>query len=80
MIQRLQDEAVDAGPWAGERHEIESALQELPPEQLEVIQLAFVDGLSQGDIAEKLALPLGTVKSRMRLAYKRLRVSVEREI
>jgi RNA polymerase sigma-70 factor (ECF subfamily) len=47
---------------------------------LEIIQLVFVDGLSQGEIAEKLLLPLGTVKSRMRLAYKRLRVSVEREI
>ena len=78
-IEHLRSGGIDAQPWAGERSEIEAALNGLPPEQLEVIQLSFVDGLSQGAIAEKLALPIGTVKSRMRLAFKNLRSAAERE-
>jgi len=78
-IERLRGEAIEPQAWAAERSEIESALNGLPPEQLEIIRLSFVDGLSQGAIAEKLALPLGTVKSRMRLAFKKLRSAAERE-
>lgn len=51
------------------------ALDTLPPDQLTVIQLSFYEGLSHGDIAERLGLPPGTVKSRMRLAYEKLRAS-----
>jgi Sigma-70, region 4 len=36
-------------------------------------RLAFIDGLSQREIAERLSLPLGTVKSRVRLAYENMR-------
>jgi len=50
-----------------------AALQTLPVEQMEVIRLSYMEGLSQSEIAQKLSLPLGTVKSRMRLAYQRLR-------
>jgi RNA polymerase sigma-70 factor (ECF subfamily) len=57
--------------------DIESALGRLPPEQLQVIQLSFIDGLSHSEIAARLELPLGTVKSRMRLAFDKLRFSVE---
>lgn len=78
-IELLHGEAVDSQPWMGERSDIESALHGLPAEQLDVIQLSFIDGLSQGEIAEKLAIPLGTVKSRMRLAFKRLRSTAERK-
>ena len=61
-----------------EREQVGSALAELPAEQLQIIRLSFEDGLSQSEIAGKLNLPLGTVKSRMRLAYDKLRGSVER--
>jgi RNA polymerase sigma-70 factor (ECF subfamily) len=61
-----------------ERERMGSALAELPAEQLQIIRLSFEDGLSQSEIAGKLNLPLGTVKSRMRLAYDKLRGSVER--
>ena len=50
---------------------------ELPPDQLEVVTLAFIDGLSHSDIAERLRLPLGTVKSRIRLAYQKVRSALE---
>jgi RNA polymerase sigma-70 factor (ECF subfamily) len=61
-----------------EREKVGSALAELPAEQLQIIRLSFEDGLTQTEIAGKLNLPLGTVKSRMRLAYEKLRGAVER--
>lgn len=55
------------------RRRIGSALDRLPPEQRRVIELAFYEGLTQTQIAEKLGAPLGTVKSRALLAMKKLR-------
>jgi len=55
------------------RNAIAAALAELPEDQRVVIQLSFMKGLSHGEIAEQLVLPLGTVKSRIRLAFGRLR-------
>ncbi len=46
---------------------------ELPPEQRQVLGLAFFKGLSQSQIADLLGEPLGTVKSRVRLAMQKLR-------
>jgi RNA polymerase sigma-70 factor (ECF subfamily) len=63
-------------PWTQHKDEIECALSGLPAEQLQVIQLSFVDGLSQSEIAARLDVPLGTVKSRMRLAFQKLRCAV----
>ena len=62
---------------AQEQARITAAVDMLPSEQREVITLAFIDGLSHSQIAQKLALPLGTVKSRVRLAYQKLRDEVE---
>ena len=56
---------------------VQEVLGDLPPEQLEVVRLAYMDGLAHGEIAERLSLPLGTVKSRIRLAYQKLRVALE---
>jgi RNA polymerase sigma-70 factor (ECF subfamily) len=72
-----QDDAVIAGQ---ERRLVAAAMQELPDDQAEVVRMSFVDDLSQSDIAEKLGLPLGTVKSRMRLAYNKLRQALENEL
>ena len=52
---------------------VSTALEQLPDDQREVIQLAFIDGLAHGAIAEQLGLPLGTVKGRVRGGLKRLR-------
>ena len=52
---------------------VRAALAELPEEQIRVVQLSFVEGRAHGDIAKLLGLPLGTVKSRLRLAMNRLR-------
>lgn len=56
---------------------VQAALSTLPADQHEVVQLSFVDGLSHSEIAARLAVPLGTVKSRMRLAYQKIREAVE---
>ena len=52
---------------------IHAALRELPDEQFRVVQLSFIEGLPHADIAKVLNLPLGTVKSRLRLAMTKLR-------
>ena len=56
---------------------IRAALSRLPEDQHEVVQLSFIEGLSHSEIAERLGLPLGTVKSRMRLAYQKVREAAE---
>jgi RNA polymerase sigma factor (sigma-70 family) len=64
------DECIDSA----QRTEcLREALRTLPRQQLAVVKLAFYDGLSHAAIAERLQLPLGTVKSRLRLAFTRLR-------
>lgn len=56
---------------------VRSALDELPNEQREVIELAYLHDVSQSEIASRLSLPLGTVKSRLRLAYAKLRTELK---
>jgi RNA polymerase sigma-70 factor (ECF subfamily) len=57
--------------------EVRRALDALPSEQRESIELAYFGGLSQSEIAGRLNVPLGTVKGRMRLGLKRLRSLLE---
>ncbi len=59
------------------RLRVQQALAKLPEDQQQVVVLSYVEGLSHSEIAEKLDLPLGTVKSRMRLAYQKIREGVE---
>ena len=59
-----------------ERKAVRAALGELPPEQQQVIELMYFGGLTQSAIAERLSLPLGTVKSRTLLGMRRLRTAL----
>jgi len=59
---------------AGEREQrVRAALSHLSNDQMRVVRLSFFEGKAHGDIALELELPLGTVKSRIRLAMNRLR-------
>lgn len=57
------------------RH-LRSALDELPPDQRQVIELAYFGGLTHNQIAEMLELPPGTVKGRMRLGLTKMRFAL----
>ena len=52
--------------------EVRRALEQLAPEDTEVVRLQHLDGLTQTQVAERLGLPLGTVKSRSFRAHRRL--------
>jgi RNA polymerase sigma-70 factor (ECF subfamily) len=72
--QASDDEPADLALEREERYAaLRQALKQLPADQLEIVTLSYMDGLSHTEVAECLDLPLGTVKSRMRLAYNKLR-------
>ena len=58
---------------------VRSAMSELPTEQSEILQSAYFEGKSLRVISEEHEVPLGTVKSRVRLAFARLRVALSGE-
>jgi RNA polymerase sigma-70 factor (ECF subfamily) len=60
--------------WEGGR--IRQALADLPPEQREVVLLAYFGGYTHQEIAQRTGVPLGTVKGRVRLAMGKLRDSL----
>jgi RNA polymerase sigma-70 factor (ECF subfamily) len=68
-------DAVMAATQRDER--VRGALQSLSKEQAEIVQLSFFSDHPHSEIAERLGLPLGTVKSRLRLAMARLRGLLE---
>lgn len=75
----MVDEADPEGEMdaAQREHAVRIAMQSLPEEQLSLVRMAFFEGLSHSEIADATGLPLGTVKSRIRLAFTRLRRTLE---
>lgn len=79
-LQPSAEPAPDAGLDATEREEqVRAALAELPSEQVDLVRRAFYEGLSHRQIADVTGLALGTVKSRLRLAFQKLRIRLEGE-
>jgi RNA polymerase sigma-70 factor (ECF subfamily) len=86
---RRRGEPLDDAPVAGgdetdeeaivreERRRVQAALEVLTPNEREPIELAYYGGLSQSEVAERLGVPLGTVKSRMFAGLARLRDTLE---
>ena len=65
---------------AGRREEagtMRTLLDDLPPEQRRVIELAYFAGFTHTEIADMLTIPVGTVKGRMRLGLEKLRLRME---
>ncbi|HTP77244.1 MAG TPA: sigma-70 family RNA polymerase sigma factor [Rhizomicrobium sp.] len=71
--ERHADETMD---WAQAEDRLRRALAELPREQSQIIELSFLADKPHSAIAAELGLPLGTVKSRIRLAMARLRAAL----
>ncbi len=65
---------------AERRERVRREMESLPPEQREVLELAFFQGLSQSEIAGQTGIPLGTVKTRTLLAMKKLRQALRPQI
>ncbi|SEB98752.1 RNA polymerase sigma-70 factor, ECF subfamily [Beijerinckia sp. 28-YEA-48] len=77
LLDRIEPEAPEQPDQRASLDErqrrVADALKYLPAEQAEVVRMSFVEGKAHGEISKCLELPLGTVKSRLRLAMIRLR-------
>lgn len=72
-LDRLEADERQSSP---DHAKVRSALEELPQEQRQVIELAYFEGLSCSEIAERIAVPIGTVKSRLAAAMSKLRATL----
>jgi RNA polymerase sigma-70 factor (ECF subfamily) len=78
LDEQSNDEAPDVAAVRGQTEEqVAEALAKLSPEQRQVVQLSFFEDRPHSEIAERLSLPLGTVKSRLRLALIKLKAHWE---
>jgi RNA polymerase sigma-70 factor (ECF subfamily) len=73
----LPAHGVGSDPWRDvaeslERQAVRQALASLPPDQRQVVELAYYGGYTQREIAEIVSVPLGTIKGRTRLALEKL--------
>lgn len=59
-------------------NQIRGAMANLPDEQAQVLFKAFMEGKSHNEVAEEMRLPLGTVKSRIRLALSKMQILIDR--
>jgi RNA polymerase sigma-70 factor (ECF subfamily) len=84
-VSALQDQVGNAPPeqpggrleQADQQAQLASVLTALPAEQRAALEMAYFEGLSHGEIAERTAQPLGTVKTRIRLAMQKLRQGLD---
>lgn len=63
-----------------ERFEVRRAIDDLPPDERNVVRLAHLEGMTHSEIAEQLDIPIGTVKSRTARAHRRLVAALEHTV
>jgi RNA polymerase sigma-70 factor (ECF subfamily) len=78
-VEDVAEGVVDAANVAVRRGEVRAALQTLPPEQRQVLELAYFNGMTQVQIADHISIPIGTVKTRTLAAMRKLRRELERK-
>lgn len=76
---RAEPDVSDVVVARDDGHRVRAAMQKLPEPQRRALELAYFDGRSQREVAEFLQVPLGTVKTRIRDAMKRLRTHLGEE-
>ena len=76
------DVAIDAMSFESswERFEVRRAIDGLPPDERQVVRLAHLGGMTHSEIAERLGVPIGTVKSRSSRAHRRLVAALEHTV
>ena len=74
-----EPEKADVLAHQQETEQLSTALKSLPDEQRELIEKAYFGDLTQSEIAKATGLPLGTIKSRIRLALDRLRHAMKKQ-
>lgn len=60
------------------RERIRELMKTLPPDQMQILAKVYMEGKSHAEAAAELDLPLGTVKSRVRLAIQKLQIQIDR--
>lgn len=78
-VEDPSESVADEDLVARRRHEVRAALEDLSPEQRQVLEMAYFGGMTQARIAEELGIPLGTVKTRTFAALRKLRSRLEAE-
>ena len=73
-----EDEPFVAVQQRRDKVRVKELLEELPHEQSQILAKVYMEGKSHSEVSQELDLPLGTVKSRVRLAMQKLQLMVER--
>ena len=77
----IEDESEDSFVLLHQRRnrdKVRDLMRDLPPDQAQILAKVYMEGKSHSEVAAELDLPLGTVKSRVRLAIQKLQIQFER--
>jgi RNA polymerase sigma factor (sigma-70 family) len=77
VVEDVADAVAEESFLGVRRKEVREALVDLPPEQRQVLEMAYFGGMTQVQIADELMIPLGTVKTRTLAALRKLRKALE---
>ncbi|MDX1320525.1 MAG: sigma-70 family RNA polymerase sigma factor [Oceanospirillum sp.] len=76
LLNHQEQASEDDNSWQSSKKHIEDALKELPLMQAQLVYKSYYQGKSHSEIAADLEIPIGSVKSGLRLAFKKLRMSL----